>query len=85
MADDYIKTAFKSNKSKIKTATIVIIITTTIIMLTLNLNSEFEFWIIANLEESLIRAVAAAETINIEDTVTSVEFKKQKAQELQQN
>ena len=33
-------------------------------------------------EENLIRRVAAAETIITEDTVTSGEFKKQKAQEL---
>ena len=33
-------------------------------------------------EENLIRGVAAAETIITEDTVTSGEFKKQKAQEL---
>ena len=38
-----------------------------------------------NSEENLIRGVAAAETINIEDTVMSGEFKKQRAQELKQN
>ena len=36
-------------------------------------------------EEKLIRGYAVAETINIEDTVTSAEFKKQKTQELKQN
>ena len=40
---------------------------------------------VANSEENLIKGVAAAETINTEDTVTSGEFKKQKAQELKQN
>ena len=40
---------------------------------------------VANSEETLIKGVAAAETINTEDTVTSGEFKKQKAQELKQN
>ena len=40
---------------------------------------------VANSEENLIRGVAASETINTEDTVTSGEFKKQKAQELEQN
>ena len=39
----------------------------------------------ANSEENLIRGVAAAETINIEDTVMSGEFKKQRAQEPKQN
>ena len=39
---------------------------------------------VANSEENLIRAVAAAEIINTEDTVMSGEFKKQKAQELKQ-
>ena len=36
-------------------------------------------------EENLIKGVGAAETINTENTVTSGEFKKQKAQELKQN
>ena len=36
-------------------------------------------------EENLIKGVAAAETINTEDTVTRGELKKQKAQELKQN
>ena len=36
---------------------------------------------IANFEENLVRGVAAAETINTEDTVTKGEFKKQKALE----
>ena len=40
---------------------------------------------VANSAENLIKGVAAAETINTEDTVTSGEFKKQKAQELKQN
>ena len=40
---------------------------------------------VANSEENLIKGAAAAETINTEDTVTSGEFKKQKAQELKQN
>ena len=40
---------------------------------------------VANFEENLIRGVAAAETMNTEDTVMSGEFKKQKAQELKQN
>ena len=40
---------------------------------------------VANSEENLIRRVAAAETINTEDTVTSEEFKKQKAQEFKQS
>ena len=40
---------------------------------------------IANSEENLIKGVAAAETINTENTVTSEKFKKQKAQELKQN
>ena len=35
---------------------------------------------VANSKENLIRGVAAAETINAEDTVTSGEFKKQEAQ-----
>ena len=33
----------------------------------------------ANSEENLIRGVSAAETINTRQTITSVEFKKQKA------
>ena len=37
---------------------------------------------VANLEENLIRGVSAAETINRRDTITSVEFKKQKGKEL---
>lgn len=36
-------------------------------------------------EENLIRGVIVAETINIEDTVTNAEFKKQKAHEFKQN
>ena len=38
-----------------------------------------------NSEETLIRRVAAAETINTEDTGTSRELKKKKAQELKEN
>ena len=37
---------------------------------------------VANSEKNLIRGIAAAETINSEDTVTSGEFKEQKRQEL---
>ena len=40
---------------------------------------------VANSEENLIRGVAAAETINTEDTVMSGEFKKHKADELKQH
>ena len=40
---------------------------------------------VANSEENLIKGVAAVETINTEDTVTSGEFIKQKAQNLKQN
>ena len=36
-------------------------------------------------EENLIKGVGAAEAINTENTVTSGEFKKQKAQEFKQN
>ena len=39
---------------------------------------------VANSEENLIRAVAAAEIINTEDTIMSGEFTKQKTQELKQ-
>ena len=39
---------------------------------------------VANSEENVIKGVAAAETINTEDTATSWEFKTQKAQELEQ-
>ena len=39
----------------------------------------------SNSEENLIKEVAAVETINTEDTVTSGQCKKQKAQELKQN
>ena len=38
-----------------------------------------------NSEENLIKEVAADETINTEDPVTSGEFKKPRAQELKQN
>ena len=44
----------------------------------------FGFYV-ANSQENLVREVAAAETINTEDTVTSGEFEKQKTQELKQN
>ena len=37
---------------------------------------------VTNSEKDLIKGVAAAETINSEDTVTSGEFKKLKSQEL---
>ena len=40
---------------------------------------------VVNSERNLIKGVAAAETINTKDTITSGEFKKQKAQELKQN
>ena len=40
---------------------------------------------VANSEVNLARRVAAAETINTEDTLMSGEFKKQKAQGLKQN
>ena len=40
---------------------------------------------VANSEENLIRGVAAAKTINTEDTIISGEQEKQKAQELKQN
>ena len=40
---------------------------------------------VANSEENLIRGVAAAETINTEDNVTSGEFQIQKGAELKQN
>ena len=40
---------------------------------------------VANSEKNLISGVAAAETINTENTVTSGEFKKQKVKELKQN
>ena len=39
---------------------------------------------VANSEENLIRGVLAAETINTRETITSVEFKKQKAKELKE-
>ena len=41
----------------------------------------FGFYVV-NPEENLMRGVAAAETVNTEDTVNSGEFKKQKAREL---
>ena len=40
---------------------------------------------VANSEVNLVRRVAAAETINTEDTLMSGEFKKLKAQGLKQN
>ena len=39
---------------------------------------------VANSEKSLIRGVSAAETINTRETITSVEFKKQKEKELKE-
>ena len=39
---------------------------------------------VANSEENLIRGVSAAETINTKETITSTEFKKQKARELKE-
>ena len=45
--------------------------------------NSFGFYI-ANLEENLIRGVSAAETINTRGTITSAEFKKQKAKELKE-
>ena len=39
---------------------------------------------VANPEGNLIRGVSAAETINTSKTITSVEFKKQKAKELKE-
>ena len=39
---------------------------------------------VANSEENLIRGISAAETINMRETITSVEFKKQKAKELKE-
>ena len=39
---------------------------------------------VANSEESHIRGVSAAETIKTRETITSVEFKKQKAKELKE-
>ena len=39
---------------------------------------------VANSEENLTGGVSAAETINTRETITSVEFKKQKAKELKE-
>ena len=39
---------------------------------------------VANSEETLIREVSAAETINTRETIKSVEFKKQKEKELKE-
>ena len=39
---------------------------------------------VANSEENLARVVSAAETIDTKETITSVEFKKQKAKELKE-
>ena len=39
---------------------------------------------VANAEENLIRGVSAAEIIYARETITSVEFKKQKAKELKE-
>ena len=38
----------------------------------------------ANSEENIIRGVSVADTINKRETITSVEFKKQKAKELKE-
>ena len=38
---------------------------------------------VANSEENLNRGVSTAETINTRETITSLEFKKHKAKELQ--
>ena len=40
---------------------------------------------VVNSEENLTREVAAAETINTEDTITNGEFENQKAHELTRN
>ena len=39
---------------------------------------------VANLDENLIRGVLGAETINTRETITSIEFNKQKAKELKE-
>ena len=39
---------------------------------------------VSNLEENLIRGVSTAETINTRETITSVEFKKQREKELKE-
>ena len=39
---------------------------------------------VANSEENLLRGVSTAETINTRETITSVEFKKQKEKELKE-
>ena len=39
---------------------------------------------VANSEENLIRGVSAAETINTRETISSVEFHKQKEKELKE-
>ena len=39
---------------------------------------------VANSEENLISGVSAAETINARETITSLDFKKQKAKELKE-
>ena len=39
---------------------------------------------VANSEENLLRGVSAAETINTRETISSVEFKRQKAKELKE-
>ena len=39
----------------------------------------------ANSEENLVRGVSAAEIINTRETISTVEFKKQKAKELKEN
>ena len=40
---------------------------------------------VANSEENLIRGVSASETINTRETISSVEFEKQKAKELKKS
>ena len=40
---------------------------------------------VANSEENLIRGIVTDETINTEDTVTNLEFKKQQVQEFKQS
>ena len=45
--------------------------------------NSLEFYV-ASSEENLIRGVSTAETINTRETITSVEFKKQKAKELKE-
>ena len=46
--------------------------------------NSFVFYV-ANWERNLIRGVSVAETINTRETITSVEFQKQKAKELKES